>query len=307
MPLLYGKIQLGEWSRSGIILFDGAMGTELLRQTHYQLPCEQLNLTRPELVEEVHRAYLEAGVDIIRTNSFGANRLNLESYALRERVAEINHAAVAIARRAVESTCPNRQILVAGSIGPIHSAPGDKLRPVEMIYQTYREHTEALVTAGVEMIFGETFQNIDDVGQFLAAALPVVERARPRVAVGVSITPPDISERAAVLAAEFCELISSYSGIALFGCNCGYGPSSMAAPVAVMREQTALPIAVLPSAGLPISEGTACRYPCGSEEFASSLMNLIEHQLVQAVGGCCGTNPEYIAALALSAASYRAN
>lgn len=300
-------IRLGEQSRSGIILFDGAMGTELLRRTGNALPCEQANLTLPNLIQEIHRAYLDAGADIIRTNSFGANRINLETFGLGSRVREVNGAAVSIARKAIESVGRDRQALIAGSIGPIRRSSGHKSISGGTIREAYREQVEALVACGVGMIFCETFQSMKDVTDLLESILQVAENARPQVTVGVTISPPEDSERAADLAADFCALISTYSGVSLLGCNCGYGPSSMIAPITVMRRMTRLPLAVLPSAGLPITEGKTIRYPCERKEFTASLMNLIERQSVQAVGGCCGTTAEYIEDLARMRAAIRAH
>ena len=303
----FGSIRLGEWSREGIILFDGAMGTELLRRSHNHLPCEDLNLTNPSLVEAVHRSYLNAGAEVIRTNSFGANRLMLGKYGLGDSAAKINHAAVEIARQAVATTSPERNVLIAGSIGPLPSAATGSSHSADITRRAFAEQAEALIDAGVGMLFCETFQRIDDIAVLLDAISPIAANARPQVAVGVSLSPPANPDQAAILAAEFSDLILRFPLVSLVGLNCGDGLSSMLGPAAILRKQARLPIAVLPSAGIPISEGTALHYPCDSSEFSASLLNLLGSELVQAVGGCCGTTPECIAALAAAIAPYRVN
>lgn len=303
----FGSIRLGEWSRDGIILFDGAMGTELFRRTDNHLPCEELNLTEPSLVEAVHRSYLNAGADVIRTNSFGANRPMLDKYGLGDSAARINHAAVEIARQVVATTCSERDVLIAGSIGPLPFSATGSSYLADIAQRAFAEQAEALIDAGVGMLFCETFQRLNDITVLLDVISPIAANARPQVGVGVSFSPPANPDQAAILAAEFSDLILRFPVVSLVGLNCGNGPSSMLGPAAILRKRTRLPIAVLPSAGIPISEGAVLHYPCDRSEFSALALNLIGSELVQAVGGCCGTTPEYIAALAKAIAPYRAN
>lgn len=292
------KSPFGDALDGGIVIFDGAMGTELLPRTDNLLPCEGLNLSRPELVENLHCAYLLAGAQVIRTNSFGANRVMLGRYGLEAQTSAINRAAVAIARRAVGNPNPGRSVLIAGSIGPIPHSVYQSLRTTCSPQAAYAEQARALVEAGAEMLICETFQRLEDVAEVLAAVLPEAREAGRKIPVAVCLTPSGDSEQAADYAASIFDTVIRGSGVDLLGLNCGSGPESVVRPIVNLKQRVSLPLLALPSAGIPIVDGKSLRYPVGIAEFAAVLLDLADRGLVAAVGGCCGTTPAYIAALA---------
>lgn len=288
---------LWELLGDGIVVFDGAMGTELLRRTGNFLPCEGLNLSHPELVESIYRAYLQAGAQVIRTNSFGANRIVLERYQLGDQTTALNRAAVEIAHRAVRDVSHGRSVLVAGSIGPIPHSATESSKAAFSQRAAYAEQATALLEAGAEMLICETFQRIEDIAQVLMAVMPAAREAGRNTLVAVCLTPSDDSEQAANSAASIYEAVIRDSGVDFFGFNCGTGPKSIARSITILKPQVNLPLVALPSAGIPTVEGKSPCYPVGIAEFTEMLCTLVDRGLVAAVGGCCGTTPAYIAAL----------
>jgi methionine synthase / methylenetetrahydrofolate reductase(NADPH) len=155
---------------SGPLLADGAMGTMLhARGVAFDRCFDELNLSRPAVVAEIHRAYIEAGAELIVANTFGANRYKLGQHGLEARVAEINRAAVGLARRVVDASF--REVLVAGSVGPlgVRLAPFGRVKP-EQAYAAFREQIEALAAGGVDLLLIETMSDLHEVAEAVRAA-----------------------------------------------------------------------------------------------------------------------------------------
>lgn len=280
-----------------MVVFDGAMGTELLRRTRNHLPCEELNLTCPELVASIHQEHLRAGARVIRTNSFQANRIALARYQLEDQTIAINEAAVRIAQRAVANAGRGRSAVIAGSIGPITGAGTDTAAEHGYSEGLYAEQAHALIEAGAEMLICETFQSSLDIAAAVAGVMSIVRKATRTIPVAVCVTPPDDSAQAADFAASIFETIVRNSGVGYFGFNCGSGPSSITETIINLGHRVDLPLLALPSAGIPTVTGESVRFPVGVEEFTATLRDLVDRELVAGIGGCCGTTPAYIASL----------
>ncbi len=274
------------------LLADGAMGTMIhAHGIGFERCFDALNLTDPALIADIHRAYIDAGAEIILTNTFGANRYRLAEHGLEARVTEINRAGVELARRVVLASF--REVLVAGDVGPL----GVRLVPFgrvtrEQARAAFREQIQALADAGADLIVIETMSDLYEVEEAIAAArevcdLPVVATVTftrdNRTLLG---DPP--TKVAQVLHAAGADVI---------GVNCSGGPAQLLRLLHQMRD--VVPEArfwVKPNAGWPEQVGGRIMYPAGPEYFGE-YAHLFRQAGACVVGGCCGTTPEHIAAM----------
>lgn len=275
------------------ILADGAMATLLHRRGLPMATCfDAVNLSDPARVYEVHLAYLEAGADLIETNTFGANRVKLEEHELADKVAEINAAAVAIARRAVADS--GRDAYVAGSVGPL----GVRLRPYgpiskEEARDAFFEQIAALAEAGADVILMETFADHLELLEALAAAraaaplLPVITQA--------TFAQDDRTLTGFAPAKVAYDLFRA--GADIVGVNCSGGPSQIFNILQVMRASVPnARLSAMPNAGYPEAIGGRVMYPASAEYFGDYALDL---QAIGAciIGGCCGSTPDHIASM----------
>jgi 5-methyltetrahydrofolate--homocysteine methyltransferase len=288
-----------------VLVYDGAMGTSLqklnltLEDFRGKEGCnEMLALSRPEVVRSVHAAYLEAGCDVIETDSFGSSRIVLAEYDLQDRVRELNLAAARLARAvADEYSTPEKPRFVAGSMGPTTKLPSLGHIGYDAMYAAYREQAEALVEGGVDVLLIETCQDLLQAKIALAASQDVIRGAGRRIALQVQIT----------LEAGGTMLLGSEIGAALavlealqpdvLGLNCATGPAEMNDSVRYLCQNSAVPISVQPNAGLPQNEGGHAVYKLTPAELAAHLRRFVAEYGVQVVGGCCGTTPEHLRAV----------
>ena len=295
-----------------VIVFDGAMGTNLQRQNltaeHFggekTLGCnDYLVITYPQSVEKVHRSFLEVGVDAIETCSFRSNRLTLSEYGLGERVGEINQAAARLARRlADEYSTPAQPRFVAGSIGPSGKLPSvddPELSNITFaeLADIFQEQAAGLLLGGVDLLLIETSQDILEVKAtiygvhqaFLATGIAVPIQAQ------VSL---DTTGRM-LLGTDASAVLTILEGmpVDVIGINCSTGPDYMREPVRFLGEQSSLPISCIPNAGLPLNVDGQAVYPLEPEPFAAALAEYVEKFHVSVVGGCCGTTPEHMKCL----------
>lgn len=280
-----------------IYIFDGAMGT-MLQQRGLQAgqSPEELNLTMPEVVESVHLDYLQAGADIIITNTFGGSRLKLAEYGMAEQVREINQQAVKIAKAACQKAGHG---LVAASMGPTGHfvAPLGEMSFDEM-YNIYAEQAQALTAAEPDYLLLETFS---DLGEMRAALLACRDAGNIPVICSMTYT----NGRTLTGAAPAAVAVTLEAlGAAVIGCNCSGGPQELQQVIAELAKATTLPLIVQPNAGLPIVVDNQVQYPLGAEQFAEAMQNFMAHQ-VTFMGGCCGTTPEHIRALKKIVADYQ--
>lgn len=273
----------------GVVVVDGAMGTLLqqrgIAQGH---PYDLANITHPALVLEIHREYLAAGAQVIETNTYGANRFKLAAHGLEERVAEINRAGAAIARQAAGG-----RALVAGSVGPTgrHLAPIGKVDP-EDAAAAFAEQVRALLEGGVDLFILETFADLEE----LRLAVNAVRAACDLPILAHKTFIEDGETIAAGLPARVAEAVAGW-GLAGFGANCTVGPQRMLTIVQGMAEAATVPLSALPTAGLPQLVDGHIRYDATPEYFARYGRQMVEAG-ARIVGGCCGTTPAHIRALA---------
>ena len=285
-----------------LIIFDGACGTTIQAMA---LPAsawegkdgcnELLNLTAPDAIATMHRDFFEAGAMVVETNTFGASRIVLAEYGLEDQVERINHAAVANARAAAGGI-PGRY--VAGSIGP-----GTKLVSlghigVEAMEAAYTEQIRALAEAGVDLLILETCQDLLQVKIGVIAAFETLERLGRDIPVMVSITVEQTGTMlvgtdiaAAVAALEPFPILS-------LGLNCATGPADMTSRIQYLHHQWPRRISCIPNQGLPRVVDGRTHYPMAPAEFAQHMKHFVADYGVSIVGGCCGSSPAHIRALA---------
>ncbi len=248
------------------------------------------NLENPGAIEAVHREYIEAGADIVLTNTFGASSLRLAEYDAAGRLHAINEAAVAIARRAAAG----RPVLVAGDIGPSGTTiqPFGEL-PFEEAVALFREQARALLDAGVDLFAIETMFDLSEA----KAALIAVREVAPDLPVIAhmtynqrGVTDTGASPEAAAVVLEAC-------GADVIGVNCSVGPEDMLEVVGRMSRATTLPLCVQPNAGLPVLRSGRSVFPLGPDEMVPFARQFVDRGAA-IVGGCCGTVPAYIRSIA---------
>jgi methionine synthase I (cobalamin-dependent)/5,10-methylenetetrahydrofolate reductase len=281
---------IGQMLAQRVVIADGAMGTMLYQYGAFLNTCfEELNLTNPKLVRQVHDAYIEAGSDFIETNSFGANEIKLAKYGLAEKVVEINTAAVALARQAAGD-----KALVAGSVGPLGIAhPGVGTDHRRQAIRAFQTQIEALLSAGVDLLVFETFSNPDELIIALTIGreignIPVVAQLavneHQETAMGYRLQPS-------------MRRIALEPNVVAVGLNCSVGPSAMLECLKQIRTVTDKPISVQPNAGLPRQVEGRMIYMCTPEYMAEYAKRFHEHG-ARILGGCCGTTPEHIRQIA---------
>ncbi|MGQ9699079.1 MAG: homocysteine S-methyltransferase family protein, partial [Armatimonadota bacterium] len=272
-----------------IIVCDGAMGTLLHeRGIPFEHPYEYANITNPELVTAVHEEYVRSGAIMIETNTFGANRFKLAVFQREHLVREINEAGAKVARKAV-----GRSAIVAGAVGPA----GKPLKPLgridpEEAAAAFREQVEALLQGGVDLILLETFSDLEE----LRLALETVRQLTDLPVIIQKAFTEDGETLSEGLPARAAERMSSWNPSAV-GANCAVGPQRMLEIVRMMASATELPISALPTAGLPQIVDGHVRYNATPEYFARYGRMLVEAG-ASIIGGCCGTTPAHIRALA---------
>jgi methionine synthase I (cobalamin-dependent)/5,10-methylenetetrahydrofolate reductase len=272
-----------------IIVFDGGTGTYLYEKGVFINRCfEELNLTNPELVKQVHRDYLLAGADVIETNTFGANRFKLAPHGLNEKIYDIIYAGAKLAREVAGD-----KILVAGSVGPL----GVQIEPLGKIgydeaKDYFKEQIQPLIDGGVDLIILETFTLAEELIQAIRAAREI----NPDIPVIAQVT---VNEEGNLVSGEplekFVELVSQYKPDVI-GFNCSVGPKPMLDALEKLRSLTDLPISVQPNAGYPVNIGGRNIYMTSPEYIAEYSKRFIQTG-ANIVGGCCGTNPFHIKAI----------
>jgi methionine synthase / methylenetetrahydrofolate reductase(NADPH) len=269
----------------GVLVFDGAMGTEIYRHHVFtNRSFDELCLADPRLIEKIHREYAEAGADVLTTNTFGANRVALDKYGLADSVREINRAGARIARDVAESA--GREVLVAGSIGPLPQQPQYEALLDEMIV----EQAASLVEGGADFILFET-----QPGRAAAERCAAAMSKLADVPFVLSLVVMNQCESAAgeSLARLLAPLTPHAREPAAWGLNCGLGPDGLLSAVEQAVRLTALPLVVQPNAGIPKEVENRRIYFC-SPEYLTSYAKRYVGLGAAAVGGCCGTTPEHI-------------
>ncbi len=292
-----------------IVIFDGAMGTMIQRHnlTAADFGGEQYNgcndylvITRPDVIEGIHYAYLSAGAETVETDTFRGNRLTLGEYGLGDRVLEINHAAAQVARRACdraerESGVPR---FVAGSIGPSGKLPSGNDPDLSNITfdelaDVFYEQARGLTEGGADVLLVETSQDILEVKAAVVGINRYFADFGVRIPLQVQVT-LDTSGRM-LFGTDMAGALATLEALPIdvLGMNCSTGPEYMREPIKYLVENSTLPISVLPNAGLPINVDGEAVYPMEPDPFSEMVAEFTRWG-VGVVGGCCGTRPEHI-------------
>lgn len=272
------------------ILCDGAMGTLLYSKGVFINRCyDELNLSHPELIRGIHHEYLQAGAEIIETNTFGGNAVRLARHSLADRVHDISLAGAQIARDAAKSF----DVWVAGSVGPL----GIRIEPLgkiarEEAREIFRQQVSALVEGGVDLIMLETFGYLEELHQAVLACRDV----NNKIPVVAQVTIDEDGNCLDGSDTETFTLRLSAWGVDVIGCNCSVGPVAMLDAIERVRAATSLPLSAQPNAGVPRSVEGRNIYLCSPEYMASYARKFVAAG-VRLIGGCCGTTPEHIRAM----------
>jgi len=269
------------------LVADGAMGTMLYSRGVFINRCyDELNLSQPSLVREIHAEYVRAGAEILETNTFGANRMRLAGYGLADKLEAINEAGVRLAREAAQGAA-----FVAGAIGPL----GVLIEPLgptsfEEARQIFREQAEALVRAGVDLLILETFSDINELRQAILAAR---DAAGSELVIIAQVTIDDFGNLRDGTDTETYTRILEESPADVIGCNCSVGPKATLETIEKMLRHSRKPLSAMPNAGLPARVEGRNIYLCSPEYMAQYARRFLWAG-VKVIGGCCGTTPEHI-------------
>ena len=297
-----------ELLKEKIIVFDGATGTHFQGQNlsaddfggeHLNGCNEYLVVSKPSAVENVHRDYLEAGADVVETNSFGAMSIVLVEYGLADRAYELNLKAAQIARRVASGfSTPDRPRFVAGSMGPTTKLPSLGHIGFREMAASYKEQARGLVDGGADLLCVETCQDILQVKAALCGIFEYFEDVRRRVPVITSVTVETMGTL--LLGTEIAAALVSLEpyDIDVIGMNCATGPQEMSEHVRVLTTSSPKPVFVMPNAGMPENVGGHAHYRLTPDELVRFLSHFVKDLGVSVVGGCCGTTKEHIRRLA---------
>ncbi len=284
--------------KDSILIADGAMGSMLHEAVGSQRCFDELNATEPEAVFRVHQAYIEAGAQIIETNTFGANRFKLTPLGLGDEVQRLNSRGVKIAREARESA--SREVLIAGSIGPLGLGVQARHPEPEEITEIYREQALALEERGIDLYILETFAYIEEVALAVDAirsfsGLPIIAQltySEEGTAFG------DIRPTAAAAALKD-------KNVQVIGANCTLGPQALLPILQELAGVDGVRVSGMPNAGFPKREGDRIVYPKSSPDYFALFAREAAALGVRILGGCCGTTPAHIRAMADAVRSFR--
>jgi homocysteine S-methyltransferase len=272
-----------------IVVFDGAMGTMLYSKGVFINQCyDELNVRAPEMVSDIHRCYVDAGAEVLETNSFGANRLKLTQYGLQDQVRELNRAASTVARKASRG-----RALIAGAVGPL----GVRLEPYgptskDEAREVFQEQIEGLIEGGVDLLIIETFSDLEEIEQAILAA----RTAAPGMPVIAQMTIGESGRTPYGASPEDVVRVLDRWGADVIGLNCSVGPQAILECIEKMSPLTRRKLSAQPNAGMPRDIGGRRMYMASPEYMATYARHLVQAG-AKIVGGCCGTTPEHIHAM----------
>ncbi|MGI9074759.1 MAG: bifunctional homocysteine S-methyltransferase/methylenetetrahydrofolate reductase [Bryobacteraceae bacterium] len=272
---------------SGIVLADGAMGTMLYTKGVFINRCfDELNLSSPQLVKEIHQEYVKAGADVLESNTFGGNRLRLTAFGLGEKLFAVNQAGVRVAREAAGD-----KAFVAGAIGPLGTQI-EPLGPLSFLEARaiFKEQADALLSAGVDLLVLETFYELNELREAIFAAR---KAAGSEMVIMAQVTVDDEGRlRDGTNALTFTKSLNEWP-VDVIGVNCSAGPKTVLETIEKMAPHTVKPLSAMPNAGLPANVEGRNIYLC-SPEYMSQYARRFLQAGVRVLGGCCGTTPEHI-------------
>lgn len=284
--------KLQERLDAGILIFDGAMGTEIYKRDFFvNTSFDELNLRAPEVIKEIHKNYVDAGADVITTNTFAANRHALSKFGLGEQIEEINAAAVKLA-----GDCAGEDTLIAGSVGPIGHAGVNSGLTDELIVEILAEQVAALEKAGVDFIIFETIPSVAD-AKFAFQAINSGSYLPYTMSFSVD------REGKTHKGEPLRKLINVINGEgrkpSAVGMNCCVGPEGLIEPLEELLSITELPVIIQPNAGIPKQVEGRMIYMASPEYLTTYALRFV-NMGVKGIGGCCGTGPAHIQEIARS-------
>jgi 5-methyltetrahydrofolate--homocysteine methyltransferase len=260
---------------------------------------EVLNVTRPDVVRGVHEAYLEVGADCVETNTFGANLANLAEYGIEHRIRELSEAGARLAREVADGwTRPDRPRFVLGSVGPGTKLPTLGHTPYATLRDGFFENAAGLLAGGVDAIIVETCQDLLQAKAAVVGAKRAMTAAGKQVPLICHVTVETTGTM--LLGSEIGAALTALEplGIDLIGLNCATGPAEMGEHLRYLSQHARIPLSVMPNAGLPVLTSDGAAYPLTPAELAEALLRFVTEYGTPLVGGCCGTTPAHIKAVA---------
>ena len=293
---------LEDLAKKRILILDGAMGTMIGEMTGKTGNSDELNLTNPDLIKEIHRRYLKAGADIITTNTFSAQRVSQSDYHLEEKAREIALQGARIARQcADEFSSSDKPRFVAGSIGPTNktcsmspdvSNPALRDLTYDELWDAYYEEADALIEGGVDALLIETVFDTLNAKVAIDASMQAMEKYGKKLPLMLSITVSDLAGR--TLSGQTLDaVLASVSTYPIFsiGLNCSFGAKQMLPFLRQLAHKAPYYVSAYPNAGLPNAMGL---YDETAESMAPQMGQMVEEGLVNIIGGCCGTDDRFI-------------
>jgi 5-methyltetrahydrofolate--homocysteine methyltransferase len=312
----YFKIRLTEKEpfldamKNRILLFDGAMGTEIQRHNPQpeDFPNNQdgfndgLVITHPEWIKQIHRNYLDAGSDCIETNSFGSNKIKLAEYGFGDQTVEFNKNIATLASEVCKEYSDKPRYVI-GSMGPTGYLPSSNdpdlgQIPLDEIREAFELQVEGLILGGVDALLIETSQDILEVKLVIEACHNAIKKTGKKVPIIANTTLDQYGKMLLGTNIQAAYTTVSDMGIDVFGLNCSTGPIEMNPSVQWLDEQDEHSLLVVPNAGMPENDGGQAVYKMTPEKMGKALGDFLnDYKKVRIIGGCCGTNPEHIKAL----------
>jgi len=293
-----------------VLVFDGAMGTSLqsMNLTASDFGGEKTNgcndylvISAPEIVEKVHRSFLEVGVDVIETDTFRSNRLTLGEYGLKDQVFEVNFKGAQIARKVADEFEKNSGMerFVAGSMGPSGKLPSmddPELSNIsfETLLDIYREQAIGLLKGGVDLLLIETSQDIMEVKAAILGATKAFEETGFFIPIQAQVTLDTTGRMLLGTDINAALVILEALPIDVIGLNCSTGPEHMREPIQFLGDNSTIPVSCIPNAGLPLNINGEAVYPLDPDSFANALYEFVDKNNISVVGGCCGTTPAHL-------------
>ena len=294
---------LEDLAKERILILDGAMGTMIGELTGKTGNSDELNLTNPELIEDIHRRYLKAGADIITTNTFSSQRISQADYHLETKAREMALEGARIARKCADEFCSSdKPRFVAGSIGPTNktcsmspdvSNPALRDLTYDELYEAYFEEADALIEGGVDALLIETIFDTLNAKVALDASIQAMKKHEKQLSLMLSVTVSDLAGR--TLSGQTLDaVLASVSTYPIFsiGLNCSFGAKQMLPLLRQLARKAPYYISAYPNAGLPNAMGL---YDETAESMAPQMGQMVDEGLVNIIGGCCGTDDHFIA------------
>lgn len=296
--------------QSRILLFDGAMGTEIQKYdpTPEDFPNNQdgfndgLILTHPEWIKQIHRNYLDAGSDCIETNSFGSNKIKLDEYGFGDQTIEFNKKIATLAFK-VTQEYSDKPRYVIGSMGPSGLLPSSNdpdlgQTPLDEILTAFELQAEGLILGNADALLIETSQDILEVKLIIEACHVAMKKTGRKIPIIANTTLDKYGKMLLGTNIQAAYTTVSGMGIDIFGLNCSTGPIEMTPSIQWLDEQNQHDLLVVPNAGMPENQGGQAIYKMTPDKMSDALGDFInQYKKIRIIGGCCGTNPEHIRAL----------